>query len=131
MDTKKKGQITEANVMLSLLKKFTVLIPYGENQKYDFVLEKNGEYKTVQCKTGRIRNGAIIFNLYSVVRDKDTKKHKKVTYHNVDYFGVYCEATNKSYLVSSEILPQYEGTLRVDEPAIKYSFIRYAKDFEL
>jgi len=135
MNTKTKGQITEASVALALLRKGkTVLTPYGENQRYDLVIEEaSGEFKTVQCKTGKVLRGCIVFNLYSVIRDKDTKKYKKVKYGStVDYYGVYCNATDKCYLVPpSEIAGTY-GYLRIEERLTNGGGeSRYAKDFEI
>lgn len=134
MNTKTKGQITEASVALALLKKGkTVLLPYGENQKYDLVFEENGLFKTVQCKTGRLINGCIVFNLYSVVRDKTTKKYVKRKYQtSVDYYGVTCQSLSQIYLIPSARLPTHEGRLRIDERGTEGGApSMWAKEFEL
>jgi len=134
MNTKTKGQITEAAVALTLLRAGkVVLTPYGENQRYDLVIEEEGSFKTVQCKTGRYRNGCVIFNLYSSVRDKTTKKYKKVKYESsVDYYGVYCAQLNQCYLVPPAELATELGILRVGSRETNGgSQSRWAKDYEI
>lgn len=122
MNTKTKGQITEATIALSLLKAGkTVLTPYGENQRYDIVIEEDGQFKTIQCKTGRLKGSSVKFNLYSVVRSKVTKKYEKVKYgSSVDYYGVFCPQNNKVYLVPSTThVGTTEGSLLVEDPITK------------
>lgn len=101
MNSKTKGQITEAAVMLALLKQGkTILTPYGENQIYDFVIHENEKFLTVQCKTGRFKNGCVEFNLYSIIRNVETKKYKRVKYADrINFYGVYCKELDKCYLV--------------------------------
>lgn len=118
MNTKTKGQITEASVALALLQMGkTVLTPYGENQRYDLVLEEESGFRTIQCKTGRLRGGSVRFNLYSVVRDKETKGWKKVKYGTaVDYYGVHCPDNRKNYLVPVSLVGTSEGSLSIKDP---------------
>jgi hypothetical protein len=135
LSTKTKGQITEAAIALSLLRKgLTVLTPYGENQPYDLVIEESPKiFKTVQCKTGRYKNGVVEFNLYSVVRNKETKRYKKVNYsQNIDYFGVYCAELEKCYLVPASSLPSGVGILRIEERLNNGgSPSKWAKEYEI
>jgi hypothetical protein len=134
MHTKTIGQITEAAVALSLLKPGkTVLTPYGENQRYDLVMEEVSGFKTIQCKTGRYQNGCIVFNLYSVVRDKETKKYVKHSYGaSVDYYGVYCAELAKVFLVPSAKIGSIEGRLRIDHRLNEGGGLSlWAKEFEI
>ena len=41
---------------------FTVLLPFGVNQRYDLVLDVGGEFIRGQCKTGRLRQGSVVFS---------------------------------------------------------------------
>jgi hypothetical protein len=62
-DTKSKGIISELSVMVALAKAgYRLLLPYGENCRYDVAIEKDGVFKRVQIKTGRLRSGAVLFN---------------------------------------------------------------------
>jgi hypothetical protein len=50
--TKVAGDTTEAVVMAEFVKAgFPVLIPFGENHRYDLVIEAGGRFLRVQCKT--------------------------------------------------------------------------------
>jgi PD-(D/E)XK endonuclease len=40
---------------------FAVLLPFGENTRYDLVVDDGAELRRVQCKTGRLYKGAIRF----------------------------------------------------------------------
>jgi hypothetical protein len=44
---------------------FDLLVPFGENTRYDLVIDDGEPLARVQCKTGRLRNGAIEFPLCS------------------------------------------------------------------
>lgn len=114
MNTKDKGDISEAAIALALMKHgYVVLRPAGDNQRYDLVIEKNGVFKTIQCKTGRLKSeGAkILFNAHSRSSGKNVvpKSYKG----QVDYFGVYSPVLDKSYLVPAELVPETHGTLRL------------------
>ena len=62
MDTKRIGDVSQLMVEAALLVKgYSVLVPIGDNDRYDFVIEKDGDFKKVQCKTGRIKSGAVRF----------------------------------------------------------------------
>jgi PD-(D/E)XK endonuclease len=44
---------------------FTVLVPFGENLRYDLAIDNGSRLARVQCKTGRLRAGAIRSNVCS------------------------------------------------------------------
>ena len=61
------GLRTEATILSELLKRgYQILVPQGQNQRYDLVLDVDGSFLRVQCKTGRLRNGCIEFSARSV-----------------------------------------------------------------
>ena len=46
------GEVSEAVVMAEFLKAgFPVLLPSGDSQRYDLVVEAGGSFLRVQCKT--------------------------------------------------------------------------------
>ena len=45
---------------------YIILVPFGEAHRYDMVIEKDGQFSRLQCKTGRYINGVIKFNACSV-----------------------------------------------------------------
>ena len=115
-DTKQVGDVSEAILMATMLKnRWVVLLPFGERHRYDLVLEDKGAFLRVQCKTGRLRAGAIRFNTSSVVRDAQTKKYIKRYYgpSDIDLYGVYCPEMDQCYLIPVLEVARTEGCLRV------------------
>ena len=56
------GLRTEAAILAELVQRgYQVLVPFGVNQRYDLVLDIEGEFVRAQCKTGRLRDGVIRF----------------------------------------------------------------------
>jgi hypothetical protein len=109
---------------------YTVLIPFGEAHRYDMVIEKKGQFLRLQCKAGRYSNGGINFNTCS--SNWYNKTRKRYTREEIDYFAVYCEYTEKVYLVPVEEVGGVGGTLRVEPPANNQTKgVRWAEDFEI
>src|SRR5262249_30713483 len=51
-NTKSIGEVSEAIILAEFLKAgFPVLLPFGDNQRYDMVVEVGGRFLRVQCKT--------------------------------------------------------------------------------
>lgn len=132
MENQEKAERTEGAVLAALFKAGkAVLKPFGYNQRYDLVIEENGTFKRIQCKTGRIRSGSLRFNVYSVC--KETKQRKY--YHGqVEYFGVYCIEIDKVYLIPIADVEHLtaEVYLRIDPPKTNNGKkFKYAKDYEI
>ena len=101
MTSKDIGNITEVSCMLEFMKLgYPVLIPYGDCQRYDFVVEINGKFYRIQSKTANdtyIDEGYIVFRC-----DNTTTKNGKVVHHSydeneIDYFPTFYNG--KCYLV--------------------------------
>ena len=82
------------------------------------MLERDGFVDRVQCKTGRLRKGAVVFNVCSSYAHHRSPLVEKRSYHGeIDLFAVYCPETAGVYLVPITHLPvQHRGALRVDPP---------------
>ena len=60
------GHRSEAAVFGALVERgYRILLPFGVNQRYDMVLDNDGELLKAQIKTGRLRNGVIEFSAVS------------------------------------------------------------------
>src|SRR5262245_23915512 len=44
---------------------YSVLLPFGENTRYDLAIEKKSCVWLVQCKTGRLKGGVVTFRTAS------------------------------------------------------------------
>src|SRR5262245_7012178 len=94
-----------------------VLLPFGEGRRYDLVIEEDdGRFVLVQCKTGRIRQGAVRFLAYSLNLLPGDQVSRRPYLGEVEFFGVYCPANGKVYLVPVEDVPQTEASLRLEPP---------------
>lgn len=130
-NTKEIADTAVAGVLARLLKKgYAILLPFGDSQRYDLVLDKDGQLFRVQCKSGRIRNGCIKFNTSST---EWYKGHRRKSYKGqIDYFGVYCPENDKTYLIPINIIGETQGLLRISKPKnnqVKY--IRWSKEYEI
>ena len=127
--TKQKGDVSESQVLAHLIQQgYTVLIPFGENQRYDLVVEDEfNEFVRIQVKTGRIRNGSIRFATCSTDRHRRTRRGYK---EDVDLFYVYCPDNDSIYRVPTNKVPEREASLRIDPLKNgRIKDIRWAKDF--
>ena len=113
------GDKTVLVVMLALrMTGRTVLTPFGENTRYDVVVDDGRVFTRVQCKTGRFRAGAVCFKTSSSYAHHPSPKVRRRGYRGeIDYFGVYCPETGGVYLVPVDDVPTTDASLRV-EPAL-------------
>ena len=125
------GERAQGVILAEVMKYgYTVLIPFGEGRRYDMVIEKEGQFSRLQCKTGRYINGVIKFNTCST--NWFNKTRKLYTREEIDYFAVYCEYTGKVYLVPVEEITGSDGTLRVEPTANNQAKgVRWAKAYEI
>ena len=112
----------------------SVLVPLGENTCYDLVIDDGSSFARVQCKTGRLRSGAVRWSMCSNYAHHPNPQVRQRDYQGeVDFFGVYCPETAGVYLIPISDLPiRRKGALRVEEPRNgQRKFIRYAHHFEI
>jgi hypothetical protein len=97
METREIGNLSEAKILAALIKAgYLVSIPFGSGHKYDFVVEDHDGLHRVQCKTGRVRNGSLLFNSYSQSGNGKTKQGYQGL---ADLFAVLNPETDDVYLV--------------------------------
>ena len=131
-NSKSIGDITQSHVMAALLKRGNkVLMPFGDNCRYDLVIEEEGRFTRIQCKTGKISCGAIVF---AVASSQYHRGGKRQNYRGqVDAFGVFCPDNEKVYVVPIDDLPLIrEAKLRLT-PArnSQVKGIRWAANYEI
>lgn len=129
-DTNVIGALTESKVLATLVSAgFVVAIPFGV-AKYDLIIDGNDGLKRVQCKTGRLKNGAVSFNVYSVKRQSGGGWSTVCYQGEADLFGVYCPQNDKVYLVPVD---DHVGSIALRiEPAKNGQKIKWrAEDYEV
>jgi hypothetical protein len=97
---------------------FVVSEPFGENARYDLVVDDGETLARVQCKTGRLRLGAVRFATCSSYGHHRNPGESRRTYDGqIDYFAVYCPETTSVYLVPVADVPTRNAAmLRVHAP---------------
>ena len=110
-DTKSIGDRSEAMVLAAfVIMGYHISVPWGENHRYDLIVEKGNRLLRIQVKTGRLRMGSILFNAHS------SHAHRNGASRNyrgdADYFGVYCPDVQRVFLVPVEDVKEHLGCLR-------------------
>ncbi len=126
-----KGKISEAALLAALVKMGKhVLIPWGE-ERYDLAIDDDGQLVRIQCKTGALRNGCIVFK--TCITDARRPNGDGGYAGQIDAFAVYCPELDKAYLVPIAALPsRFFGYLRVVPTLNGQTWnVRWAQDFEL
>ena len=109
-------------------------VPFGENTRCDLVVDDDENLIRVQCKTGRLRDGAIRFAVCSCYGHHRNPQTARRTYEGqVDYFAVYCPETAGVYMVPIGDLPlRAAAHLRIDPPRNNQrKRIRFATDYQI
>jgi hypothetical protein len=131
------GDRTTAVVLARLLEVFEiVLLPFGENQRYDLVVDDQGRMLRIQCKTGRLLNGVIKFAACSTIYHHPNRASGQPYRHHyrgeADLFGVYCPETDGVYLVPVDEVGIRQGSLRIEPTANNQaSNVRWASQYEI
>lgn len=130
LSTKAKGNLTELKCISAFYELgFSVSIPYGENNRYDFIADINNNLIKIQCKTSREIPGGFVFSTRSTRVNSSGIKYKKYTLDEIDYFATYFD--NKCYLVKAGIT-QSEFKIRYKYPNNgQKKGINISKEYEL
>ena len=109
---------------------YAILIPYGDNERYDFIVDIDGKFYRIQCKTSRSRTeGTFFFECNSSNTVSGKCVHYYYTPDEIDYFATTFDG--KTYLV-----PVEEGKSQIRlrlAPAAnnQKSCIHWAEDYEI
>lgn len=113
-----------------------LLLPFGENQRYDIVIDEGDHFVRVQCKTGRIQNGVVYFPTCSSTYHHPNNQGLKCYQHpykgQADLFGVYCPDNDRVYLVPVNECGGRAASLRIEPSKNNQARgVRWARDYEL
>jgi PD-(D/E)XK endonuclease len=132
---KQVGDRSTLAVMLALAGAgYSILLPFGENTRYDLAIEKDGRLFRVQCKTGRLHNGTVLFKTASTYSHHPRPAVAMRSYHGeIDYFGVYCPGNGAVYLIPFEAAPNRSSAALRVEPSRngQKKRIRDAAEYEI
>lgn len=105
-NSKRIGNLAELQCITRLYELgYSISIPYGDNEKYDFILDINGSLYKIQCKHAMLHfneDNNVDYISIDTTWQTGYTKNKKMQYHTysateIDYFVTFYE--NKSYLI--------------------------------
>jgi hypothetical protein len=132
-DTKRIGDLSEAAVIAAFTKLgFHVSVPFGENHRYDLVVDDGEKLSRVQVKTGRVRNGVIMFNCCSTHGHRRTAMKTRPYTGQIELLAMYCPDNEKVYVIPEPELCRSKIQLRLAPPRNNMvKTIRWASRYEL
>lgn len=131
MDKKQIGNLTELQCLTAFVSLgYNVSIPYGDNAKYDFIADIQGQLIRVQVKTASEKTeGSIKFSCRSTHVNCQGVKNERYTDKDIDYFSTYWN--NQCYLIPVNECST-DKTLRFIPPKNGQTVgISFASEYEL
>ena len=134
MTTKRLGNLGELKALATFAEySIPVYLPYGEDERVDFIAEFGGKLHRIQVKSTDVyENGKIKISTRSTaVNTKESKTHT-YTEEEIDYFVFYYKGADQVYIMSVQEAPSGYVYLRLEPPANNQTKgIRFAKDYLL
>lgn len=107
---KEVGERSEAQIMSRFLRhQMVVLSPFGDSQRYDLVVEENGDFIRVQCKTALQKEGCFVFPTCS---NNWNTKEKRSYQGEVDVFAVYHRELDEVFIFQVGACPNNQCSVR-------------------
>lgn len=130
--TKQQGEKIEAAILADLLDHgITVLQPFGEHHRYDFVIEINDSFYKLQAKKARVENGCLTFS----TRSSQPRRggNTKADYEgDIDFFVTSKNLGSTTYLIPIEEAAANEMSLRITSPKNNQTKgINWAREYEM
>lgn len=99
-NTKDRGDKTESAIIHKFISEgYSVSIPFGDNDKYDIIVDSDDRLYRVQCKTAwQNKDDTIRFNTHSQTT-KDGEYHEDTYDGEIDAFAVRYPKTDAIYWI--------------------------------
>ncbi len=133
-NTKAVGEYSEMMVIGACIRKgYTVLRPFGDNLRYDFVLDDGEMFRRVQCKTGRLLNGiSVVFPVCSSSVHRGGVRRGYAG--QIELFGVYAPEIDQCFLVPFNDVQhnRHEASLHLGAPRNgQVKRVRFAEKYRI
>ena len=134
LNQKQKGNLTELQCLTAFYEYGChVSLPYGENSRYDMIVDVNGKLLKVQVKTSSLKNpdddSAIEFSCRSSHVNAKGVQNIRYTANEIDYFATFWKGI--CYLIPIQEC-SVSKTLRFAPPKNgQIKGISFASDYEL
>lgn len=132
LTSKEKGNLTELQCLVSFYKLgYKVSIPYGENCRYDMIVDTGKHLLRVQCKTSKfVSDECFSFACRSTRVNSQGCHEQRYSKDEIDYFCTFYN--EKCYLVPVEECNSTEKKLRFCYPSSgQKKLISLAEKYEL
>jgi len=107
---------------------FEVLVPFGDGQPYDLVVELGTSMLRVQCKRAWPSKGCLLFNSHSTDHGQGRRSYRGLA----DIFGVYFPQNDGVYLVPVHEILAVKGSLRLEPTRNNQRRgVRFAADYKI
>lgn len=125
-----KGNLSESKVLTAYIEAgFLVSLPFGGGAPYDLIVDTGERLLKVQVKTGRLRNGCVLFAAQRISGHHGTKR-RRYEESEFDVYAVYCPDNDRVYVVP-RLGDLAEGRLRVSNTRNNQKLnVRWAGEFE-
>lgn len=130
LSTKAKGAQTELECITYLHGLgYDISIPWGDNARYDFVLDVNHKLYKIQCKTSSLQEeGVYKFKCNSTYVNAQGNRTENYTAEEVDFFCTFIEG--KCYLIPYSETSKREKVMRFVKPKNgQVKGITFAQDY--
>lgn len=132
MNKKQKGNFTELQCMSEFYKLgYTICIPYGENNRYDFIADINWKFYRIQVKTSRTLDNGRSYTFSCRSSRTNSKRSINIPYDQteIDYF---CTMIKDTCCLIPVDECNAQKVIRVEESLNNQSGkVNYIKDYEL
>ena len=111
----------------------TVLLPFGENTRYDLVADDRGRLTRVQCKTGRLIDGSVVFRTSSsYMHHAKPKTPTRTCRRNRPIRGLLLRVGSVYLVPVEDVTTEHYASLRVEAPRNgQAKKVRFASTYEI
>lgn len=136
-ENNQKGDVGETRIISEMCKRgYKVALPFGQDWKYDLIVDRNGKLERIQVKSANSRNNCISVNAYSNTRKNGKSVERRYKVDEIDWVAVYGIDTDECYFVPSKELDNGKGETKVISLRLvptknkQQKNVRWARDFK-
>lgn len=133
LTVKRKGILTEESLKLWFLQKgYSVSVPIGDDDRYDFIVDFDGKLVKMQSKTGNLTRtvDCLNFATASIKYNASGTHRTQYTINDIDYFCTMHPETKQVYIIPVDICGN-ECNLRFTLPKNgQKKGVKMAEDYE-